>query len=58
VTTVLAGSLVFNTIHTVNHVVDLDIGGLDSDPWFLGGLSVLIAFALVVRWRQRQGASH
>ena len=53
VTTVLAGSLVFNTIHAVNHVIDLDIGGLDSDPWVLGGLSVLIACALVVRWRQR-----
>jgi hypothetical protein len=58
VTTVLAGSLVFNTIHVVNHVVDRDIGGLDSDPWILGGLSMLIAFALVIRWRQRQGTGH
>jgi PPOX class probable F420-dependent enzyme len=49
---VLTGFLVGNTIHTVNHAVDLDLGGRDSDPWLLGLLSVLIAVALVRRLRQ------
>jgi PPOX class probable F420-dependent enzyme len=49
---VLTGFLVGNTIHTVNHAVDLDLGGRDSDPWLLGLLSVVVAAALVRRLRQ------
>ena len=49
---VLTGFLVGNTIHAVNHAVDLDLGGRDSDPWLLGLLSVVIAVALVRRLRQ------
>jgi PPOX class probable F420-dependent enzyme len=49
---VLTGFLVGNTIHTVNHAVDLDLGGRDSDPWLLGLLSVVVAVALVRRLRQ------
>src|SRR6266540_1456234 len=41
----LAGFLVGNTVHAVNHVVDLDLGGRGSDPWLLGLVSVLIAAA-------------
>jgi PPOX class probable F420-dependent enzyme len=48
----LAGFLVANTIHTVNHAVDLDLGGRASDPWSLGVLSVLAAAALWIRLRQ------
>jgi PPOX class probable F420-dependent enzyme len=52
VAVVLTGFLVGNTIHAVNHAVDLDLGGRDSDPWLLGLASVLVAVALVRRLRQ------
>jgi PPOX class probable F420-dependent enzyme len=50
---VLTGFLVANTLHAVNHAVDLDLGGRgDSDPWLLGALSVLTAVALFRRLGQ------
>jgi PPOX class probable F420-dependent enzyme len=49
---VLTGFLAGNTIHAVNHAVDLDLGGHDSDPWLLGALSLLTAVALVRRLPQ------
>jgi PPOX class probable F420-dependent enzyme len=49
---VLAGLLVANTIHTINHAVDLDLGGHGWDPWGLAALSLVTAVALVVRLRQ------
>jgi Pyridoxamine 5'-phosphate oxidase len=48
----LAGLLMANTVHTINHAVDLDLGGRGSDPWGLAALSLLTAVALVVRLRQ------
>ncbi len=48
----LAGFLVGNTVHAVNHVVDLDLGGRGSDPWLLGLVSVLIAAALALRLKE------
>src|SRR6266704_3314196 len=48
----LAGFLVANTVHAVNHVVDLDLGGRGSDPWLLGLVSVLIAVALALRLKE------
>jgi PPOX class probable F420-dependent enzyme len=48
----LAGLLVANTIHAVNHAVDLNLGGRPLDPWGLAALSLLTAAALVVRLRQ------
>jgi PPOX class probable F420-dependent enzyme len=48
----LAGFLVGNTAHLVNHAGDLDLGGHDSDWVLLGILSILIAAALAVRLRQ------
>src|SRR5215216_6041681 len=48
----LAGFLVANTTHAVNHAVDLDLGGHSSDPWGLAALSLLTAAALVVRLGQ------
>ncbi|HET6751585.1 MAG TPA: PPOX class F420-dependent oxidoreductase, partial [Actinomycetes bacterium] len=48
----LAGFLVANTIHAVNHAVDLDLGGHGGDPWGLAALSLLTAAALVVRLGQ------
>jgi hypothetical protein len=48
----LAGFLVANTAHAVNHAVDLDLGGHSNDPWGLAALSLLAAVALVVRLGQ------
>jgi PPOX class probable F420-dependent enzyme len=48
----LAGFLVANTTHAVNHAVDLDLGGRSGDAWGLAALSLLTAAALVVRLGQ------
>jgi PPOX class probable F420-dependent enzyme len=48
----LAGFLVANTTHAVNHAVDLDLGGRSSDPWALAALSLLTAVALAARLGQ------
>ncbi|MFB9727601.1 hypothetical protein [Haloechinothrix salitolerans] len=50
--TVLAGFLVANTAHTVNHAVDLHLGGDAWQAWALGAVSVAVAVALVLRFRQ------
>lgn len=48
---VLAGFLVANSLHAVNHFLDRD-GGNPSDWWQLGVFSLLAATALTVRLRQ------
>ncbi|PRX46996.1 PPOX class probable F420-dependent enzyme [Prauserella shujinwangii] len=48
----LTGFLVANTVHAVNHVMDLDLGGHASDPWVLLTVSVLAGVALWQRLRQ------
>jgi hypothetical protein len=48
----LAGFLVANTTHAINHAVDLDLGGHRGDPWALAALSLLTAVALVLRLGQ------
>ena len=50
--TVLAGYIVGNTVHTVNHIVDLDLGGSASQAWALGAASVVLVVAFVLRLRQ------
>jgi PPOX class probable F420-dependent enzyme len=47
----LAAFLLANTVHAVNHAVDLDLGGHAVDGWLLGALSVLLASALWHRLR-------
>src|SRR5215203_1238846 len=49
---VLAGFLVANTTHAINHAIDLDLGGHSGDRWGLAALSLLTAVALVVRLGQ------
>jgi PPOX class probable F420-dependent enzyme len=51
----LAGLLVANTTHAVNHAVDLDIGGHGSDPWALATVSLLTAAALAAQLHQLGG---
>lgn len=48
----LTGFLVANTIHAVNHAVDLDLGGRASDPWALLAVSLIAGVALWRRLRQ------
>ncbi|WP_206068030.1 hypothetical protein [Nonomuraea composti] len=51
VTLVLAGFVVTNTFHAVNHATDLDLSGRASDPWLLLALSLVGAAGLVARLR-------
>lgn len=51
VAVVLAGFLFANTFHAINHALDRDLGGNDSDPLALGLVSVLAAAGLLVRLR-------
>lgn len=48
----LAGFIVANTVHTVNHVIDLDTGGSVAQAWGLGVVSVALVPAFVLRLRQ------
>lgn len=50
--TALAGFLVGNTVHTVNHGTDLDHGGQSWHIAVLALTSVLVAVALIIRLRQ------
>ena len=50
--TALAGYIVANTVHTVNHIVDLDLGGSAFQAWALGAASVALVIAFVLRLRQ------
>jgi PPOX class probable F420-dependent enzyme len=50
--TALAGFLVANTVHTVNHVIDLDQGGSAAQAWLLGAMSVALIVAFALRLRQ------
>ena len=50
--TVLAGYVLANTVHTANHVVDLDLGGSALQAWALGAASVALVIAFVLRLHQ------
>ena len=50
--TVLAGYVVANTVHAVNHIVDLHLGGSALQAWALGAASVVLIVAFVLRLRQ------
>jgi PPOX class probable F420-dependent enzyme len=50
--TALAGYIVANTIHTANHIVDLDLGGSAAQAWALGAMSVVLVIAFVLRLHQ------
>ncbi|HEY8471678.1 MAG TPA: PPOX class F420-dependent oxidoreductase [Natronosporangium sp.] len=50
--TVLAGFLVGNSIHALNHALDLELDGRARDAWLLTALSVIVAVALWLRLRQ------
>jgi hypothetical protein len=47
----LLGYVVAGAIHTVNHGVDLHLGGHNFDAWFIGLSTVLAAAAVLLRVR-------
>jgi hypothetical protein len=49
---VLQAGVVANTVHTANHIVDLDLGGSALQAWALGAASVTLIVAFVLRLRQ------
>ena len=52
---VLTGFLVANSLHAVNHGIDLALGGHVGDVPALGSFSILAAVALYLRVRQLRG---
>jgi PPOX class probable F420-dependent enzyme len=48
----LAGFFAGNTVHVVNHVIDLDAGGSAAQAWGLALISLLVLAALVQRLRR------
>jgi PPOX class probable F420-dependent enzyme len=50
--TALAGYVLANTVHTVNHIMDLHLGGSAIQAWALGAASVALVIALALRVRQ------
>jgi hypothetical protein len=54
-TLVLAGFVVTNTFHAVNHATDLGLGGRASDPWLLLAFSLVGLAGLVARLRVLSG---
>ncbi|MEU0569507.1 hypothetical protein ABZ297_29600 [Nonomuraea sp. NPDC005983] len=51
VAVVLAGFIVTNTFHALNHALDLEMGGKAADPWVLLAVSALAVVGLVMRLR-------
>ena len=54
---VLIGFLVANTLHAINHGIDLPLGGHFGDMPALAGFSVLAAVALALRVRRLRGCT-
>ncbi len=50
--TALTGFIVANTIHMVNHMTDLSLGGSAAQAWVLGVVSLALVAAFVLRLRQ------
>src|SRR4030095_11397301 len=50
--TALAGFLLANTVHAVNHVVDRHLGGSDAQAWALFAAPLAVAVALGLRLRR------
>ena len=48
----LLGFVVAGGIHTINHWVDLQLGGHNYDAWLIGSSTVLAAAALAVQIRR------
>lgn len=45
----LGGAAIGSILHTIAHVYDRDLGGKDSDPVFLGILSLVLTVAALAR---------
>ena len=49
----LGGGSVLAIAHAVSHFMDKDLGGKDTDPWFLSFIAALLVIGLVARRRGR-----
>jgi hypothetical protein len=54
---VLAGFIVTNSFHALNHALDLELGGHATDPWVLLAVSALAVVGLVLRLRRTRAAA-
>jgi hypothetical protein len=51
---VLLGTSVGTGMHAISHIIDRDLGGRTSDPILLSLFSLLVIFAAVLHYSQRQ----
>ena len=49
----LSGAASGATLHAVSHIIDFGEGGRPSDPYILGGLALLLLWALRLAWRRQ-----
>lgn len=45
------GAAAGSVVHAISHFIDKDLGGKDTDPWFLSFLAAVILIGLVARRR-------
>lgn len=45
----LGGAAAGSVLHAISHFIDRDLGGRDSDPWFLSFLAAVVVIGLVAR---------
>jgi len=49
----LGGGSVLAIAHAISHFIDKDLGGKDTDPWFLSFVAAVLVIGLVARRRGR-----
>jgi NO-binding membrane sensor protein with MHYT domain len=47
----LIGNAAAAVMHAISHIIDRDLGGRSSDPWFLSAVAVAITIPAVLRLR-------
>lgn len=45
----LGGAAAGSVMHAISHFMDTELGGKDTDPWFLGFLAAVLVIGLVAR---------
>lgn len=50
-TVVIAANAVAAVMHAISHIIDRDLGGKASDPWFLSAIALALAVPAVRRLR-------
>ncbi|MGH2784683.1 MAG: hypothetical protein ACRDJ1_05445 [Actinomycetota bacterium] len=47
----LGGASVLAVMHAISHFIDKDLGGKDTDPWFLSFVAAVIVIGFIARRR-------